>query len=460
MAAGSRVAVAVTGAATTVLVARLLGPSGAGGFAIALTMIVLLTVGTTLGIEHGIAYYVSAGRWPAARASRAAQRMALVVGALGAGAALGARAVFPSAFGNLSVGTVAVAACALPFGLSWLYFTYIAVATDRYEGFALPPALQSTLALLFVAALAPRWGVAGAVAGFAVAHVATAAATTVASRRFGRLASPEDGTAGVGGTTGEDGTTIGLGQAARFGVKGYLANALQVVNYRLDLFVLAAAAGAGVVGHYAVAVAVTGVLWLLPQALSDVLFPRVAALSARSDSDSAATLEFVETKTMRHTVVVVGAATCALAAALVFLVVPVFGAAFRPAIALGLILLPGVALLGLTNPMATTLVGRGHPGYGLAIALVVTPLTVALYAVLIPLLHGTGAALASTISYTSSFLLIGFFYRRVTGRPLRLCLVPTRSEFADYRALVPAIRQWATNRRSGGAVQAARATLR
>jgi O-antigen/teichoic acid export membrane protein len=209
-----------------------------------------------------------------------------------------------------------------------------------------------------------------------------------------------------------------------------------------------------------VAVAVTGVLWLLPQALSDVLFPRIAALATRSDAASSRTLEFVETKSMRHTVLVVAAGACGLAAALVFLVVPVYGAAFRPAVGLGLILLPGVALIGLTNPMAATLVGRGHPGYALATAAVVTPLTVLLYVLLIPSLHGTGAALASTVSYASSFVLIAVLYRRVTGRRVRDWLLPTRSELEDYRALVPAIREWMANhRRPRWRVQETRATL-
>ncbi|HYV16955.1 MAG TPA: polysaccharide biosynthesis C-terminal domain-containing protein [Conexibacter sp.] len=434
MSAASRVTVAVTGAAATILIARLLGPDGSGGYVIAQTLIALLTVATTLGVEHGIAYYVSSGRWAAPSAYRSARRVALVTGVAGAGLGVLARLLIPAAFGGLSVATTAVAAGALPFVLSWFYFTYVALAIDRYEAYALPPALQSAAALVLVAVLGTTLDLPGAVLGFSLAHVVTALAVGVAARRTVSRAS--SATAGLAEQPGQ------LRRAIRFGVKGYAANALQFANYRLDVFVLAGVASTAAVGQYSIAVATTSVMWLLPRSLADVLFPRIAALSARADGASEEARAFVETKSLRHTIVIVASSTVALALALVLLIVPVYGAAFRPAIDLGLILLPGVALLAVSGTLSASFVGRGHPGYALAITLVTTPLTLVLYVLLIPPLHATGAALASTISYSATFVLCAVFYRRVTHAPVLSRLVPTRSELADYRALAPAIAAW------------------
>lgn len=436
MSATSRIAVAVTGAATTIFVARLLGPHGAGGFAIALTLITMLTAFTTLGVEHGIAYYVSSGRWDAADAHRTAQRVALVSGVAGAGLGMAARLAIPSAFGDLSVEMTAIALCALPFSLSWFYATYVALATDRYEAYVLPPALQSGIGLALVAILAAVAGLEGAVVGIAASHAVTAIAVEVAIRR-GRGGDRTASRAGDGQ----------LRRAIAFGVKGYAANALQFLNYRADVFVLAGVAGAADVGQYSVAVAVTSVMWLLPRALSDVLFPRIAALSPGSGAADPTARAFVETKSLRHTVAIVLASSLVLAAALLLLVVPVYGGDFRPAIDLGLILLPGVALIGLSGTLSATFVGRGHPGYSLIVTLVVTPLTIALYATLIPALEATGAALASSISYAATFLLVAVFYRWVVGEPVLARFVPTRSELDDYRALAPAILAWARQAR-------------
>lgn len=432
MGAASRVIVAVTGSLTTVLVARLLGPEGSGSFAIALTIIYVLTVLCTLGLEHGIAYYVSARRWAARAAFRTALRVAGAIGLLGVALGVIGRILIPSAFGDLSLALCAVAAGALPFALAWFYGAYVALSDDHYEAYVLPPAVQSAGALVLVAALAFPFGVAGAVVALGLSHVIAAGFTVTMSRRRGLSDVGE-----------RHGTWTNIRRALSFGVKGYLGNSLQVLNYRVDFFVLSAVASTHAVGLYAVGVAATTVLWLLPQALADVLFPRVAALSSSQARDAATQRAFVEAKSLRHTSLVVTASTVLLAAAVVLLIVPIFGASFRGAVELALIRLPGVALLGIAGILSATVLGRGHPEYGLYTALIVTPTTMALYALLIPWFEAHGAALASSLSFTLSFALSLFYYRRATGRSALPLLIPTRSELADYRMLLPRVRAWA-----------------
>jgi O-antigen/teichoic acid export membrane protein len=443
LSAGSRVTVAATGAATTIAAVHVLGPARFGAFAIAQTLIAVLLVLTTLGIDHGIVYFVSSGRWRAADAFASSQRLALVTGTLGAAAGLIARWVLPGAFHGLSFLETAVAAGALPFVLSWFYGSYVALATDRYEGYVLPPAIQSVLALVLVITLAALYGLAGAVVGFVLAHVITALVRLLAGRRT--FASERRGASHAPGQ---------LRRAASFGIRGYAANALQAVNYRADMFILNATAAGVAVGHYSVAVSVTSVMTLLPASLSDVLFPRVAALSARADGDGAAALRFAETKAIRHAVLLTMLTVAALAAALVLLVKPVYGAAFAQSTQLGLILLPGMAALAISNPFAGAIVGRGRPGAMLINAAIITPVTVVCFVLLIPSLHATGAALASSISYSATLALTLVWYRRLTGvNPLRMML-PTRSELADYAALAARVRDAVSARLSWSASSA------
>jgi hypothetical protein len=74
-----------------IFVARLRGPDGKSGFAIELTIFMMLMVVCALGIEHGIAYSVTSGGWAAPDALRSAQRVALPCGAAGAALCLVAR---------------------------------------------------------------------------------------------------------------------------------------------------------------------------------------------------------------------------------------------------------------------------------------------------------------------------------------------------------------------------------
>lgn len=419
MGAGSRVVVAAAGAVVSVVIARLLGPDGSGGYAAAQTAVLVLGVATTLGIEHGVSYYVSGARWHPWQAWVAAMRVAAVAGLVGIALGVAARLAFPSAFAGLSVATSVIAVAALPFWLAFFYTGYVALAGDRYEAFVIPPALQALLTLVLATIGAVIADVEGAVAGMTVATaiVGIGAVAWAATRLSADHGEPQPGA---------------LRRAASFGIRGYLANTLQILNYRLDVFLLSAAVGSAAVGQYAVAIAVTGVLWLLPNALADVLFPRIAALSAADGTDER---EMVETKGLRHVVLVIAVVTVVIAAALLLLVVPVYGQAFRPAVTVGLILLPGTALIGIANVLSSSLLGRGFPNYALYIVALTVPPTLVLYAVLIPAHGARGAALASTISYTGNFVLTAFFYRRVTGRGVLRAMIPTRDELRDLRAL-------------------------
>ena len=436
MTAVGKVGVAAAVALTAIAIARLLGPSGSGAYFVAQSLILLLTVATTLGIEHGIVYFVSSGRWDARSAFGTALKMAILLGLAGALVGLALRLAVPSAFPGLPVWLVAIAVVGLPFALTWFFASFVALATDRYEAFVLPPFVQAAGALALAVLGALLYGVNGAVIGMTASTVLVGVGTAVwAFRQLPHEGSRADGL---------------LRRAISFGLKGYAANALQLLNYRLDVFVLATVASAATVGQYSVAFAVTSVLWLLPGALADVLFPRVAHLHGRDDERAAEQLEMVETKSVRHATIVAVVSGAFVAFALLFLVVPIFGSEFAPATELGLILLPGAAAIGIGGVLSSTIVGRGKPVYSLYSALIVTPVTVGLYLWLIPWLDANGAALASTISYSLSFVVAMFFYHRATGRRVARLLLPSRSELDDFRALPDAVRTWARGLRPRG----------
>ncbi len=70
------------------------------------------------------------------------------MGPCGACVGLAARLLFPSAFAGLSVWQTAVVVAALPFALVWLYTSYVALASDRYEVATSLPVVQAVLVLV------------------------------------------------------------------------------------------------------------------------------------------------------------------------------------------------------------------------------------------------------------------------------------------------------------------------
>lgn len=214
----------------------------------------------------------------------------------------------------------------------------------------------------------------------------------------------------------------GLKAAIDFAVPCYGANLAQFLNYKLDVFVVGFFAGAASVGRYTLAVSLGQLLWLMSNSVANVLLPKVAA--ATDDEVS-----------IRHTARVTrlslwGTAASGLALALLATqAIPLFyGEAFRPSVMALIWLLPGIVVFSVANVLAAYIAGIGKPRLNLLVSGVSLIVTIALDVTLIPRLNIVGAAIASTVSYSLSALLLVVFFRRETRASLREILLPTSED--------------------------------
>lgn len=411
-----------------IAIARGLGPVGTGAFNLVQTALAILVLFVSLGIENGVMYYVGGGRWPAAEALGQTRRAALVLGL--AAVAIGAAFAVLTAdtlFDGVDTSIVLLGIAATPFMLWWTYGGYLALATGDYAGYLHGPAAQGVISLLLVAPAAILADLPTALLALLVSHIAAGVLLSLRLRR--RLPQPDR--AGSRGRA-----TERLERAARFGIPAQLTNALSMLSYRADLFVLNAVGTTALVGQYAIATSLTSLGWVAPRAVSAVILPRVASMAGAAEASAQ---EHLIAKAVRHAIILAIATTLALV--VVVEAIPlVYGSAFDPAVELGLLLLPGVATLGVGNVLASAILGKGKPRCNLIVSAIVTPLTLGLYLVIVPLAGARGAAIASSVSYTASAMLFLHFFRRVTGiRDLRL-LVPRRDDLQDYRRLLASAR--------------------
>ena len=175
-----------------------------------------------------------------------------------------------------------------------------------------------------------------------------------------------------------------------FGSKAWGATLLQLINYRLDLFLLAAFATRADVGRYSVALSVTALAWILPAALETVIFPRTADLHAAQARGEIAAEESdrATVRAVRHSVMLLAPAAVIVLVLVVAAVPLLYGPEFMKSVWFGLILIPGVLLLSLGKSVSAVVTGRGRPHYALWTTAVTVPLTIVLYVVLIPPLGG------------------------------------------------------------------------
>lgn len=410
-------------AALSIVLARTIGPSGNGHYVLLLTLVGLTSMAVSLGLHSGITYEVSRRRWSVERASRAAYLLALLLGLVGILGGLGFFLLtHDTVFGGISTPVALLALASLPLTLAYEYGAVILLARERYEQYTGLIVLHAgTLALIGVG-LAVPFGLTGAVAGIP----ASALIGSIAAVKLLQDEALRDPVSDAGSS---------LQRALRFGILSWGANLLQQVNYRFDVLILGGFATAADVGVYSVALTLTGIAWVLPQALQTVLFPRAASLdeSARSGEVTSAESDEAVARAIRHGVLLMLPTGLVVAVLLLVGVPLVYGHPFHETVPLGFVLLPGVLLIGVGKIVGSAIIGRGRPRYALYGAAISVPLTLGLYLGLIPPFGAWGAAIGSSISYAASSVLGLIFFRRVTAIGLRRAFVPTREDLTDYR---------------------------
>jgi O-antigen/teichoic acid export membrane protein len=434
----SQIAFVATTAITSVIVARVLGAGATGTYALAVTLLDSAVTIASLGVASGFTYVVAHHGWDLRSSVRTAQLSAVVLGLAGAAVGLVAYALLrDSVFAGLTPSMAIWTLASLPFAIAWRSSAAIAIAHERYELYGAAQALQAVVALVGTGALVWSSGVSGAIAAYAFSQVVCAVA--VAGWMFRR--------SGPSGAVDPPGR---LRLATSFGVKTWAANALQLLNYRLDIFILNAFVVRADVGVYSIAVSLTALGWILPQALESVLMPRAASLAAAAGEGEAQARESdaAVARATRHSVLLVVPTFLALVVILVVGIPIVYGPEFHRSIVLGLILVPGVLALGVGKVVSAVIAGRGRPILALYTVAVVMPITIGLYLVLIGSIGVTGAAVASTLSYGLSTAIGVYFFRRLTGIPLRIALVPTRADLRDYAEGIALVRARLAARRA------------
>jgi O-antigen/teichoic acid export membrane protein len=170
-------------------------------------------------------------------------------------------------------------------------------------------------------------------------------------------------------------------------------------------------------------------LWILSQAVSTVLLPRLAELHA--DERVRVRLTPLISRWVFFIMTLVALVIAMFAQPLI---VFLFGGAYREAVGALLWLLPGVTLGSMSRILANDLAARGRPELNLYTAGMILLLTIAGNTLLIPQMGIEGAALASTIAYGVDSVVKVYQYRALSKNLWFAALVPSRSDLIYARA--------------------------
>jgi len=395
---------------SNVIVSRILGPADKGVYYLVYQVVVVLSILMNLGI--GIANVYFLGRKKAEPGAVLSNDI-LVSLSLGTAMSLGfvlwtfigPLPPFIAARAGLYRGAIGV----LPLLVLSVYLSYFLWGVNRIGTYNLLFTGKS-LAMLATAVVFVWWlklGVTGAIICFYAAEAFFCVSSLVfllprfpaRMRLDGQL----------------------LRRSVAFGIRGWAGNVTQYMNYRLDNFIVVLFLGHSSVGLYSNAVSLAEKLWLIPDSLAKVLFPKSA--SSRKEE-----LDIFTPRIARVVVTLTLAGAIGLLLFGRYVILVLFGRSWLPAYPALVGLLAGVVFLSLSKILASDLAGRGHPEYstyGAAVSLVIS---VVLDFILIPRYGIIGAAVASSVAYGSASLVVAAFFCRFTGAGWRSLLFLNRED--------------------------------
>lgn len=212
---------------------------------------------------------------------------------------------------------------------------------------------------------------------------------------------------------------------ATFGLRGQAGNLMQLLNYRLDQYLVLWLMNAAAVGIYAVGVQLSQSLWFFANAVATVLIPRLTA----SDHEESARL----TPMLCRNTLLVSALGAIVIGVLSPLFVPLlFGEAFSESVAPLLWLLPGTVALSGSKILAGYIFSQGRPGLNSLITIGSLVVTIVADVALIPAFGVSGAAIASTLAYFTHFALALAAYRSLSGGSIGDAVFVRREDVRRY----------------------------
>lgn len=374
-ASGLRIGILLVGLVTNVVVSRMLGPDGRGEYQLVLSLAATLAAVGALSGELGLSQRfgksdndkdvtIATGMWGAL----------LVALAVGGGVLLAAYVILDSEHQHYAF--ILSVATALAVMDTWNQRTLFLLGRPIAAALCSATAVSLALAVVVAVAVSPRLltpelALVAYVTGLAVGTVGTLLAVR-----------PQVGAFAVGA----------LRDLLSLGLRYHPGQVALGLLMRVDVLLLGALGTLASVGQYSVAVALTSPLVVVGTTVSTTFLERQYSSAVGDDAVEALRLARLTSAVVLPLCVAIGVVAP--------LMVPlVWGEAFRGSVPLLWILLVGVLAMSAQRPFGNYFVRRGHSRATNVRAILGATTACVLCGLLIPVLGGVGAAIASSISY-------------------------------------------------------------
>ncbi len=190
-----------------------------------------------------------------------------------------------------------------------------------------------------------------------------------------------------------------------FGIKSHAQSLTGVLHYKIDIYILAIFLSTTEIGYYSVAVSLVSLIFFIPDAVGYVMYPRMTSLSDEEAHRFTA-------QTCRNTLFITMLPALGIFIFGRWIIQLLYGSEFLPSISALYLLLPGTISMCIYKILTRNFTSRNRQQLTVFAGLLGLGINVTMNLILIPRIGIAGAAIATSVSYsTTSFLLLFFFLR-------------------------------------------------
>ena len=223
----------------------------------------------------------------------------------------------------------------------------------------------------------------------------------------------------------------GWGAGLSVAMRAFVAVGVTLLLVRCDVWMLGPMLGVGTVGQMSVATTLAEWLWYIPSILGNLLFTVVAA-----DSSGRSVRQIC--RGTRAVVMMLLPAALLLLFAGQRLVIALYGNAYESAGTLFILLLPGMTAIGIHLVVDAFFAGKGFPPISIWSAVAALVAKVGLNLIVVPSFGAPGAAVVTSFVYTGLLTVKVTAFTHRTGTSLATLLIPGRGDFQYLTTLARA----------------------
>lgn len=392
----------LVGLGLSILIARTLGPTGNGQYAMAILLPTMLISFLNLGVAPANVYFIASGKITPYSAIKSNILIWLFLSIIGMVASIFVILKYSSEwFPSIPKNLLWLSIVAFPLGLLQAFLGSILQGLQDFKkyNYVLLVAPVTTLLLAIILLGVIELGVIGALIAFIGGQLVGLLIALIAIKPIIQQTNKKNSYSSNNYSV----------QCLTYGWKAHMSNILTFINYRADIFLVNFFLNPAQTGIYVIAVQIAEKLWVLSQVVSTVILPRLSELHTEEDKRRILTPMVAR---WVFFVSLAGAVIIALVASP--LITLLYGTDYTSSYDILLLLLPGILIGSLYRVLANDIAARGKPEMNFYISTLTVIINVTLNIILIQLMGIKGAAIATTIAYTITGIGIIWIYTHLS----------------------------------------------